>query len=88
MYSGMATTSFPRDRWFCIQVHIDVASSTGQYRVSLDGAEVIVGTGLDTQPALGFSRIGVGITWSDATQPLVTVYVDEVAAGRNPIPCD
>ena len=50
-------------------------SASGEYRVWLDGAEILTRTGIDTSGSQ-FGRLDVGISWSSYT---VTTNIDCVA---------
>jgi hypothetical protein len=77
----------PRDRWFCIEVHVDVDASNGGLRLDLDGTTIGSGSGFGTLPTGGYTYLGVGSLFLPAGQSASTVYVDDVAAGTQPLGC-
>jgi hypothetical protein len=49
---------------------------------------VIDETGIDTLPASGYGAMNAGITYTAGEQAAAEVFIDEVAAGTSPLPCD
>jgi hypothetical protein len=87
--SAQATQAFPLDRWVCVQLHVEVSPAPGgAVHVYIDGEEQITLTGIDTQPSTGIDSLGAGVLWSPDTQPATVLYVDDVAVGTEPLPCD
>ncbi len=76
-----------RNRWTCIQAHI-VVSHSGSAELFVDGTSVAANSLIDTLPTGGYSRLESGVTWTDDTQTNAEVYVDEIAVGTSPLPCD
>ncbi|MCW4016815.1 MAG: polysaccharide lyase [Candidatus Bathyarchaeota archaeon] len=69
------THSFQVDTWYCIEVKAVVNdASNGEFRVWLDGSEVITQTGLDTSGAAEFDSIDIGQRAQQGTA--ITTYVD------------
>lgn len=64
--------SFQANTWYCIELKF-AKSVSGEYRVYLNGSEVITNTGIDTSGAGDASEIRAGQTYSDYT---VTSWVD------------
>ncbi len=77
----------PRDRWFCLQVSIELAESTGSVRVKIDGNQIIDAPNLATLPAEGLTDFAMGLPWTGSKQPELSVFIDEVAVGEAPIDC-
>jgi len=77
----------PRDRWFCIEAHVDVSASNGGMRIELDGTTIGSGSGFATLPTGGYTYLGVGTLFLAAGQSASTVYIDDVAAGTQPLGC-
>lgn len=93
--SNPGTTTFagsgpvPRDRWFCMQVHVVVSDGAGSIEVLMDGATVLSQTGLDTRPAGDYTGFVAGLERADTLQTTAAmVYADEVAVGASELPCD
>jgi hypothetical protein len=80
-------TTMPRDRWFCIEVHIDIAASNGTVRLDLDGTTIGSGSGFSTLPAGGYTFLGVGTLFLPVGQGASTIYIDDVATGTQPLGC-
>ncbi len=76
-----------RDRWTCVQVHVTVGLG-GSVDLSVDGTVVAGQTGVDTTVSGGYDTVGGGLVWTDPTQASSEVYVDEVAVGTSPLPCN
>jgi hypothetical protein len=81
------TYTFPRDRWNCVQMLIDVGA-TGGFEIRVDGTVAVSGTGVDTSLASGYGAMNAGITYTAGPQAAAEVFIDEVAAGTSPLPCD
>jgi hypothetical protein len=86
IYPG--TVSFPRDRWVCVEMHVKIDASAGEYEAYLDGALAVRSPPVNTLPADGFTAAEVGIHYAGPSQGPVEVYVDDVVVGRSRIPCD
>lgn len=84
---AMQAIAFPVDRWLCIELQLQVADP-GSATLLLDGAVVSSFTGIDMLPANGFSRLTVGIPWTDAGQTPARAFTDEVVLDTKPIGCN
>lgn len=80
--------AIPRDRWTCLQLHIVLSDTAGSVRAYVDGALAVSFDAVDTTPAGGYDNMFAGITYAKPTQGNVVVYVDEIAVGTSPLPCD
>ncbi|MBX3252136.1 MAG: hypothetical protein KF901_33490 [Myxococcales bacterium] len=85
--AGEEREPFPRDRWVCVQSQLHVADEGGAARTWLDGELVVEVTDIDTYPGVPYVRFGLGVAWSDEQEP-ISLYFDEVAVARAPIPCE
>lgn len=90
--SGGATVTTgvlaPRDRWFCIEIHVAISPTAGAIQLDLDGEPVgAIRTGLDTSPGGGYAHLSIGMSFVVRPQSAVTFYIDDVAAGVQPIGC-
>jgi hypothetical protein len=81
--SGLAV---PRDRWFCIELHVSIGA-TGAIEVRLDDQPVITRSNELTQLPGGYGWLEVGITWAHPVQPPTSLRVDDVVAATQPIGC-
>ncbi len=84
-----ATGSFPRGRWFCFELVIDVsAASDGGVTLSLDEEQVISGwQGLSTLPTGGWARVELGAFASPANTAVAMVTFDNWVVQTSPIGC-
>lgn len=87
--SAFATDpALPRDRWTCLQVHLVVGNTGGALDIYIDGALQRSAAVTDTLPSTGYEKLYLGITWSPSMQGPTAIYMDEVAVGTAPLPCD
>lgn len=77
----------PRERWFCVELHVAVADAGGSVRLDVDGIERAAATNIRTRPDPGFSGLSVGTLFLAADQAPLTIYVDELALGTQPHGC-
>ena len=59
----------------------------GGMRLDLDGTTIGSGSGFATLPTGGYTYLGVGTLFLAAGQSASTVYIDDVAAGTQPLGC-
>lgn len=83
--------TFPRDEWVCVRTHV-IVGDVGEARSWVEHGEnvdlVTEATEIDTLPDTPYLHFGLGLAWTSADQEPTTVYFDEVAVSREPIPCD
>ena len=83
--------TFPRDEWVCVRTHV-VVGDVGEARSWVEHGEnvdlVTEATEIDTLPDAPYLHFGLGLAWTSPEQEPTTVYFDEVAVSREPIPCD
>ena len=78
----------PRDRWFCLEVDLDIGM-TGSVRVRLDGTQVVSVQNIDTVPEDAYTDIQVPIQYTPSpAQPPLTLLVDELVVDDEPVSCD
>lgn len=83
-----SSAAVPRDRWFCLELHIRVADS-GSVELFLDGASILTQSAIDTLPALGYTRLTAGVDqYTPRTTPSGHMYFDELVLDDAPIGCD
>lgn len=82
--TGMAP---PRDTWFCIEVNINIGA-TGWAFVYLDGTQIGSESGGNTLATGGYTKLGAGALFLGPAQTALTVYIDDVATGTQPIGCN
>lgn len=79
----------PRDSWVCLQYHLTISDTEGALEIFVDGVLARSVDAIDTSPGAAYDRLGIGITYTDVSQPQpLVVYVDEIAVGTSPLPCD
>jgi len=77
----------PRDRWFCLQVHIAIGN-VGAVELTIDGRAPLVTGATDTRAGnSSYSNLEAGVTASAGQGPVV-MWIDEVVADRSPVACD
>ncbi len=79
---------FPRDRWVCLELHLQIDTTAGSISIEVDGSTIVSGTSLDTRVVGGYSNIDVGFHYATPTQPGSRMFVDEIVAATAPIGCD
>jgi len=77
---------FARDRWFCVQLHIEVSDTGGVVELDVDGARSVTIT-RDTRPAHGYSWVLFGISSARGDQGAAELFVDDVGVALEPLPC-
>jgi hypothetical protein len=74
-----------------VRTHV-IVGDVGEARSWVEHGEnvdlVTEATEIDTLPDTPYLRFGLGLAWTSADQEPTTVYFDEVAVSREPIPCD
>jgi len=76
-----------RDTWACLELVLDVQADSGSASLSVDGAEVLSGSGFSTQPAEPISVVVVeGQPTTDTVG--VALYLDELVVATDPIGCE
>lgn len=86
MYDG--TAALAKDRWTCVELHVQIAASGGRFEAYLDGTLAVRTRALATLPAMGYTSLDVGIHYTDPKQGPVEAFVDDVAASTSRIGCD
>jgi hypothetical protein len=84
-----AEGTFPRGRWFCYEMMIDVsAASAGGVTLDVDGQQVLSDwQGFSTLPAGGWIRVEIGAFASPANVTSATVTFDNWVVQASPIGC-
>jgi hypothetical protein len=77
----------PRDRWFCLELHADLAATGGALRLDLDGTQIGGQAGVTTIGDGGYNGISAGALFADADQDPLTFYIDDVALSTQPVGC-
>lgn len=82
-----STDTLPRDTWTCFQVRLAVSDTDGEAELFMDGTS-LGSVATDTRPGSGYDGLAAGITYSADSQEPTVVYLDEIAVGTSPLPCD
>lgn len=83
----VSTGPVPRDRWFCIELGVDIDDAQGAVTFGVDGDPPAQIIGIDTFPNAGYDYVAVGIDWSTDSQPPIGVRIDDVVVATTPLPC-
>jgi len=81
-------TTFPRDQWVCVEMHVLVDPSAGKFEVFLNGAQMTSLIAIDTEPDQGYSLFEVGVHYANLNQGPVTAYADDVMLGTRRLGCN
>jgi hypothetical protein len=84
----MPSTTFPKNQWTCIELHVKIDPTAGIFEAYLDGALKVKATGINTVPATGYTSVDVGIHYTNTVQGPAEVYVDDVVAGFQRAGCN
>lgn len=87
MASVTADFDFPRDRWTCMVLHVEVANNGG-IEVFIDGSRVLGRSNINTRVAGGYTNLDVGVHYATPGQLASHFWIDEVVADTAPVACD
>ncbi|HEX4335240.1 MAG TPA: hypothetical protein VH062_04960 [Polyangiaceae bacterium] len=82
------TLTIPRDRWFCMQVHMTVADGDGALTIDVDGQTGLDEKGMHTLPPGGIHLLRAGIDWSSLQTDPFDYYIDDLVLSRTAVDCD
>jgi hypothetical protein len=77
----------PRDEWFCMQVHVKVATGTGAVTILVDGMTALDQQNMNTSPDAGIHLLRVGIDWSSLQTEPFDFYVDGLVLSTTNVDC-
>ena len=84
-YQSDSATSFPKDRWVHLKLHIHLSSDAdGVVELWQNGKQIIEGHGQNMPPNQFYDWIAVGQT-ANASHEAQTVYIDDVMISGQPI---
>lgn len=83
-----STNVFPRDRWVCVELHVQIDAVAGIAEAYLDGSRLVRSSAMKTLPSNGYTNIDVGVHYTNPGQGPVEVFVDDVAAGDQRVGCN
>lgn len=82
------TATVPSDTWTCLQGHVVISDTDGVIETYVNGTLDAQVTGLDTRASSPYVQLAAGVTWSHNGTLGPNVWIDEVAIGTSPLPCD
>lgn len=86
--SRKISTTFPRDQWVCVEMHVLVHATTGVFEFFMNGDPVIGLSGINTVPAMGYTSFEAGVHYANFGQGAITSYTDDVKLGTTRLGCD
>jgi hypothetical protein len=88
-YSTLSPSTYlPRDEWVCLEGHVTISDTAGVAEYFVNGALAAQASNVDTQPGSAYGVIVVGVEYTEASQPPVNLWVDDVVVATQRIGCD
>jgi hypothetical protein len=84
----ITSTTFPRNQWVCVEMHVQIHASAGLFEFYLNGTQITAITGLDTLPDQGYTSFEIGVHYANFNQGPLTVYADDVMLGTTRLGCN
>jgi hypothetical protein len=78
----------PRDRWFCVQLHIVISETAGVVETTVDGEAAGTLEDTDTLPQNNYRNLHAGLFATSLATGPQELWTDELVAAREPIPCE
>lgn len=85
--ANKVTTTFPRNQWVCIEMHVQIHASAGTFEFFMNGNPISSLTGLDTLPDKGYTSFELGVHYANFNQGAITTYADDVKLGTSRLGC-
>jgi hypothetical protein len=82
------TTTFPRDQWVCVEMHVQIHASAGLFEFYMNGSPAIALKNLDTLPEQGYTSFEIGVHYAPFNEGAITVYADDVKLGTSRVGCN
>jgi hypothetical protein len=82
------STTFPRNEWVCIEMHVVVHATAGVFEFFMNGDPIIGLSSINTVPAMGYTSFEVGVHYANFGQGAITSYTDDVKLGTARLGCD
>ncbi len=79
--------TIPRDEWFCLQIHVHVATGAGAVTILVDGQTALDEQGMNTRPDAGIHLLRAGIDWSSLQTEPFDYYVDGLVLATANVDC-
>jgi hypothetical protein len=86
--SRKVNTSFPRNQWVCIEMHVLIDPSAGAFEFFMNGSKITSLIAMDTLPDQGYTSFEVGVHYADFYQGAITAYTDDVKLGTSRLGCN
>jgi hypothetical protein len=81
------TLVIPRDRWFCLRVHVAVGAGDGAVTIQVDDETALEQQGMNTLPDAGIHLLRAGIDWSSLQTEPFDFYVDGLVLSTVEVDC-
>jgi|GEM_PF-2258526 len=86
--SRKISTTFPRNEWVCVEMHVVVHATAGVFEFFMNGDPVVGLSGINTVPAMGYTSFEVGVHYANFGQGAITSYTDDVKLGTARLGCN
>jgi hypothetical protein len=87
-HSALGHLTLPADRWVCLELDIDIASTGGEIRMRCNDREIARVADIPTQLEGGYAGVDVGQAYLAAGQASgTTLYVDDVVVAAGAVGC-
>jgi hypothetical protein len=83
----VSTLLVPRDRWFCLRLHVRLDDTQGFVELSVDEQLVLESRRFDTVPTDGINTLRVGIDWSSEQSAPFDVFYDDLVVDTQSVDC-
>jgi hypothetical protein len=86
--SKKVNTTFPRDQWVCIEMHVQIDPLAGTFEFFMNGTHITSLVGMDTLPDQGYTSFELGVHYANFNQAAITTYADDVKLGTVRLGCN
>lgn len=83
-----ALSPFPRDKWTCVELHVEIDATAGWCNAYVDSSQASQSHQMDTLPDGGYGMVSVGMELVNSAQGPIDLYIDDVAADYTRIGCN
>jgi len=80
-------TALPRDRWFCLQLHIAIDAQDGFVRAFVDERLALETEPFDTLPSAGLGELRAGVDWSSNQAEHFEIFFDDLVLDTSAVAC-
>jgi len=88
LMSRKVNTTFPRNQWVCIEMHVQIDATAGTFEFFMNGTPITSLTNINTLPAQGYTSFELGIHYANFNQGAITAYADDVKLGTTQRGCN